>query len=135
MTAKAVVILMVLRALPFALDLVVLLCLAVATPPLIAFAIYFGFWHATRHTARLVSKLENSRVLAANGSVFRALRGAITPGLYAIIGTFVISAGLMHFENAHFSFGLLWSALVVIWALAVPHMLSTSRFDIRAIRR
>ncbi len=131
----AIFILMVLRALPFALDLVVLLCLAVVTPPLIAFAIYFGFWHATRHTARLVSKLENSRVLAAKGSVFRALRGAITPGLYAIIGTFVISAGLMHFENAHFSFGLLWSALVVIWALTVPHMLSTSRFDFRAIRR
>ena len=134
-TIASIFILLVLRALPFALDLAVLLALVVVTPPLVAFAIYFGLWHATRHTARLVPKLENSRVLAAKGSVFLALRGAITPGLYAIIGTFAISAALMFFDSAHFSSGLLWSALVVIWALTVPHMISTSRFDLRAIRR
>ena len=35
-----------------AVDLILLLALSFFAPPLVAFAVYFGFWHAIRHTAR-----------------------------------------------------------------------------------
>ena len=118
----------------FVIDLILLGALALTAPPLIAFATYFGFWHAARHTARLVPKLASARTLANSGHGVRALLAAITPGLYAVIGTVALSTGLMIFDRSQFSTGLLWSALVVIWALTVPHMLSTSRFDLLALR-
>jgi len=134
LAALAIIILLLSQIWDLSIDLILLTCLALAAPPLIAFAIYFGLWHATRHTARLASKLESTRVIAASGQVFLTLRGVITPGLYAIAGTFMVSLGLMSFGGAPFSSGLLWSSLVTVWALTVPHMLSTARFDFRAIR-
>jgi hypothetical protein len=58
-----------------------------------------------------------------------ALRAAITPGLYAVIGTLAIAALLMIRSPGAFSSSLLWSTLVLIWALTVPHMMATARFD------
>ena len=118
----------------FALDLSLLTLLAITAPPLVAFAAYFGFWHAARHTARLTLKLPSALKLAMEGHALKALWAAIFPGLYAVVGTTLIAAGLMLFDRSNFSSGLLWSTLVVIWALTVPHMLTTSRFDLRAIR-
>lgn len=122
------------KNLTFALDLLLLAALSLLAPPLVAFATYFGFWHATRHTARLVPKLPKARELAVAGRTMAAIRAAIIPGLYAVVGSVVIASALMLFDRRHFSSGLLWSGLVLIWALTVPHMLSTSRFDLRAIR-
>jgi len=34
----------------------------------------------------------------------------------------------------HFSTGLLWPMLVIIWALTVPHMLVTARFDLTDLK-
>jgi Brp/Blh family beta-carotene 15,15'-monooxygenase len=122
------------KSFEFVIDLVLLGVLALTAPPLVAFATYFGFWHAARHTARLVPKLASARALASAGRGLSAIRAAITPGLYAVAGTIAIAGGLMLFDRHHFSTGLLWSTLVIIWALTVPHMLSTSRFDLRAIK-
>ncbi len=119
----------------FAIDLLLLGSLALITPPLVAFAAYFGFWHAARHTARLVPKLASARAFAASGKPLLAIKGAITPGLYAIVGTIVLAMGLMLLDRHNFASGLLWSTLVVIWALTVPHMITTARFDLRAINR
>ena len=131
----ALLVLLLTKSFDFAIDLVLLGALALTAPPLVAFATYFGFWHAARHTARLVPKLASARALALSGNGFLALKGAITPGLYAVAGTAVIGVGLMLFDRHHFSSGLLWSTLVIVWALTVPHMLSTARFDLRAIKR
>ena len=116
------------------IDLVLLAALSIFAPPLIAFATYFGFWHALRHTARLVPKLEKSRNLADSGEWQKAITGAIVPGLYAVFGTLLLAAILMITIPEKFSSSLLWSTLLIIWALTVPHMISTARFDLKVIK-
>jgi Brp/Blh family beta-carotene 15,15'-monooxygenase len=117
------------------IDLILLTALALIAPPLIAFATYFGLWHALRHTARLVSKLPTADGLARAGYWKGAIRGAITPGLYAIVGTFAIATILMIRSPGAFSSSLLWSTLVTIWALTVPHMATTARFDWKTLHK
>ena len=116
------------------IDLLLLAGLSVFAPPLVAFASYFGFWHALRHTARLVPKLEKARNLASINEWKRAILGAITPGLYAVVGTLFISGLLMFVKPEKFSSSLLWSTLLVVWALTVPHMIVTARFDLKALK-
>ena len=129
----ALVFMIVRREFDNALDLSLLIALAITAPPLITFAIYFGCWHAIRHTARLVPKLDMARNLASSGKVGAALWAAIFPGLYALVGTVALAAILMIAGPSHFSMSLLWATLVLVWALTVPHMLTTARFDISAL--
>jgi Brp/Blh family beta-carotene 15,15'-monooxygenase len=42
-------------------DLLLLLGMSLVAPPLVAFAFYFGFWHALRHTGRLTLEYEKSK--------------------------------------------------------------------------
>jgi len=118
-----------------AIDLTLLLLLSIIAPPLIAFAVYFGFWHAIRHTARLVPKLESAMFFIKQGKWQRAIGAAVIPGLYAIAGTFLLAIALIIFYPDKFSSSVLWSTLVIIWALTVPHMATTSRFDLAALRK
>jgi Brp/Blh family beta-carotene 15,15'-monooxygenase len=127
--------LLVAKKFSLCIDLILLTALALIAPPLIAFATYFGLWHALRHTARLVSKLPTADGLARAGNWKGAIRGAITPGLYAIVGTFAIATILMVRSPGRFSSSLLWSTLVTIWALTVPHMATTARFDWKALHK
>lgn len=122
-----------LKKFDLALDLLLLLLLGLLTPPLITFAIYFGCWHAIRHTARLIPKLHKAQNLADAHDLWGALRAAVFPGLYALIGTVCTAAILMVFSPTNFSSSLLWSTLVLVWALTVPHMLTTARFDFSAL--
>lgn len=123
------------QKLQLAVDLFLLTVLSLVAPPLISFAVYFGCWHAIRHTARLVPKLPKSLKLANQSNPTGALWAVIYPGLYAVVGTLVLATGLMIFMPGQFGSGLLWSTLVVVWALTVPHMLTTARFDLRAISK
>ena len=118
-----------------ALDLALLFALSLVAPPLIAFAVYFGFWHAIRHTARLVPKLDTSMTFIKVGKWHRAIAAAVIPGLYAIAGTFLLAILLIALDPENFSSSILWSTLVIIWALTVPHMATTSRFDFAALKR
>ena len=114
------------------LDLTLLLLLAHLAPPLIAFAVYFGCWHAMRHTARLTLSLPRSIEGLNQGMLRKAFSRAVIPGLPALIGTFVV-AGIMAFSGQDFSDEFFWMALVVVWALTVPHMVVTAKLDRAAL--
>lgn len=131
----AFLVFLVSRKFSLAIDIALLSALALFAPPLIAFATYFGFWHALRHTARLVPKLERASALATSGDWKRAIWGAIYPGLYAVAGTIGLAVILMATNPDEISSTLLWSTLLIIWALTVPHMATTSRFDLQALRK
>jgi Brp/Blh family beta-carotene 15,15'-monooxygenase len=115
-----------------ALDLTLLLLLAHLAPPLIAFAVYFGCWHAMRHTARLTLSLPRSIENLNQGMLRKAFSNAVIPGLPALIGTFVV-AGFMALSGRDFSDQFFWMALVVVWALTVPHMVVTAKLDRAAL--
>jgi Brp/Blh family beta-carotene 15,15'-monooxygenase len=115
-----------------AVDIGLLLALALLTPPLIAFALYFGCWHAMRHTARLTLSLETSQRAYADGNLRSAFLKAVIPGLPALVGTFFI-AGVLAIRGQEFTDDFFWMALVVVWALTVPHMAVTAKLDRRAL--
>jgi Brp/Blh family beta-carotene 15,15'-monooxygenase len=115
-----------------ALDLIVLLLLAHLAPPLIAFAVYFGCWHAMRHTARLTLSLPRCVENIAQGMLRKAFSNAVIPGLPALIGTFLV-AGLLAISGRGFTDEFFWMALVVVWALTVPHMAVTAKLDRAAL--
>jgi Brp/Blh family beta-carotene 15,15'-monooxygenase len=117
-----------------AIDLVLLSLLAVFAPPLVAFSVYFGGWHALRHTARLTSLLPKSEAAYESGNVRSAFWAAVIPGLPALIGTLVFVVGLSIFKGDDLSSTFLWNILVTIWALTVPHMMVTARLDRAALR-
>lgn len=123
------------RRFSMAIDISILALLALFAPPLIAFAVYFGFWHALRHTARLVPKLPKAQQYISSGDWHKAIWSVVFPGLYAIAGTLIIAIGLMIASPDNFSSSLLWSTLVIIWALTVPHMATTSKFDFAALKK
>jgi beta-carotene 15,15'-dioxygenase len=115
-----------------ALDLTLLLLLAQIAPPLIAFAVYFGCWHAMRHTARLTLSLPRCIEDLTQGMPRKAFSHAVIPGLPALVGTFVV-AGAMALSGQDFSDEFFWMALVVVWALTVPHMAVTAKLDRAAL--
>ena len=116
-----------------AIDLSLLFLLAVTAPPLVAFAVYFGCWHAMRHTARLTLVLPRSQKAYAEGGSWNAFLSAIWPGLPALIGTFVVAGIVIALRGGSVSDQFLWITLVIVWALTVPHMAVTARLDRKAL--
>ena len=113
-------------------DLFLLAALAVLTPPLIAFAVYFGCWHAMRHTARLTLVLPKSQSDYKQSRALKAFWSAVLPGTPALIGSFLVAAGLWIYGNVDKSF--FWFVLTIVWALTVPHMIVTAKLDRKALR-
>ena len=118
-----------------ALDIALLAALASFAPPLVAFAVYFGCWHALRHTARLTSLLPNSESAYLRGRGGQAFIAAVIPGLPALFGTIIFIAVLAGFSQQDLSDKFLWLTLVTIWALTVPHMLVTAKLDRAALKK
>ncbi len=116
-----------------AIDIVLLTLLGVVAPPLIAFAVYFGCWHAVRHTARLTLVLPSSRQAFTSGSTTTAFWLAIAPGLPALIGALVVAVAIGVFTDFKGD-SLLWTMLAIVWALTVPHMAATARLDRGALK-
>jgi beta-carotene 15,15'-dioxygenase len=116
------------------LDLTLLAALASVAPPLVAFAVYFGCWHAMRHTARLTSLLPRCLDAYERNNSRRAFALAVIPGLPALAGTLIFVALLAGFSQNNVSDRFLWLTLVTIWALTVPHMIVTAKLDRAALK-
>lgn len=115
------------------IDLGALAALALIAPPLVAFAIYFGCWHAMRHTARLTLILPKAKSAAEKNNSFGSFMAAVKPGLPALFGTIVVALVIAVLDSSNIDASYLWYLLVVVWALTVPHMLVTSRIDQKAL--
>jgi Brp/Blh family beta-carotene 15,15'-monooxygenase len=130
----SILLLIVTRNYSLAIDLALLLALSFLAPPLVAFAVYFGLWHAIRHTARLVPKLPSAMQKVSTGKPLAVFFTAVIPGLYAILGIFILGIFFVARGTTEVSRDFLWVILVIIWALTVPHMATTAKFDLRAFK-
>lgn len=117
-----------------ALDLLLLLGISLIAPPLVAFAFYFGLWHALRHTGRLTLVLPRAAEAHERGQSGVALWQAVVAGIPALILVLGFTIWLGLTNGFDLSQDLLWYLLVVIWALTVPHMALTARLDAKALR-
>jgi Brp/Blh family beta-carotene 15,15'-monooxygenase len=107
------------------LELLTLTALGCLASPLLAFAVYFGLWHAVRHTARLAQHTYGFVSLQTFGSIFRR-------GVPSIIGFIVVVGILVSRSSSLASSGtLLWFGLAIVWGLTVPHMILVTAFDRR----
>jgi hypothetical protein len=70
----------------------------------------------------------------AKGNPLASFFAAVIPGLYAILGIFVLGIFFVARGTTEFSSDFLWVILVIIWALTVPHMATTAKFDLRAFK-
>ena len=104
-----------------ATELVVVVGGAVAGPPLLAFAVWFGLWHSPRHLVRLLalqpggSGRVRGRRLAVGAAAPTAVAAGGLVGLTLVVG------------------GLPGAVLLVLLALTVPHAAVVARLD--ALRR
>ena len=116
-----------------AIDLALLLAISLIAPPLVAFAFYFGLWHALRHTGRLTLELPASQKSHEQGRTGMALWQAVVVGLPALILVLGFTIWLGFSTGFDLPTEFLWYLLAVIWALTVPHMALTARLDAKAM--
>jgi len=117
-----------------AFDIFLLLAISLITPPLVAFAFYFGLWHALRHTGRLSLELPASVKAHASNLTGKAFWSSVNAGVPALVLVIAFTIGLALTIGLNLSTEFLWILLVVIWALTVPHMALTARLDMRALK-
>ncbi|MBU6347572.1 MAG: Brp/Blh family beta-carotene 15,15'-dioxygenase [Actinomycetales bacterium] len=116
------------------LDLLLLLALSLITPPLVAFALYFGFWHAFRHTTRLTLEYRPALQLHVPDQPWRSFWKVVRAGLPAVMVVLIFTAWLKFTNGTSTSEDFLWYLLVVTWALTVPHMALTAKSDAVALK-
>ncbi len=115
-----------------ALDVALIGLLGLLAPPLVAFAVWFGGWHALRHAARMLEVEPGCAGLLAAGqprsAVVRLARLAALPSAAAL----TVVAALVWFAAATDSTVVIAEVLVVLLALTVPHMVVVFWLDRRA---
>ncbi len=114
------------------LDVLLVGALGALLPPLVAFALWFGGWHALRHAGRLLTVEPVSAALWRSGrtrdAVRRLARTAAVPSIAAVM-TLAAIAGFT--VTAADLSGAVAEALRVLLALTVPHMLVVLWMDRR----
>ncbi len=110
-----------------AAELALLVAVFLIIPPLVAFAGYFGAWHATRHVMRLLATDPASTLDLAAGRLAAPLRrfahAAAWPTVAALLALGALVAG------THGAQGFLAADLTLLAALTAPHMLLVGWLD------
>jgi len=70
----------------------------------------------------------------STGKPLASFFAAVIPGFYAIFGIFILGIIFVARGTTDVSSDFLWIILVIIWALTVPHMATTAKFDLRAFK-
>jgi Brp/Blh family beta-carotene 15,15'-monooxygenase len=102
-----------------ALEVGVLLAVALLLPPPVALALFFGAWHSVRHVARVVAEDPGPPAAA----LLRFLRSAAVPTAVAL------GALLLLERLADGGQGLVTALVPVLAALTVPHALVVTWLD------
>lgn len=111
-------------------DVAIVGALGALAPPLVAFAVWFGGWHALRHYARLLTVDADCAHFLAEGEVGRGVttlaRAAMWPTLAAaaVIALLVLVAAAADDPTA-----AIGTSIVALLALSVPHLLIVMWLD------
>lgn len=105
-----------------AVELVAVLLLFLLAPPLAAFGVYFGCWHALRHTGRLMQQLAPGQAVRTQLLAFAAAAAAPTTAAFVVLG-------LLWSFRTHSS--VVITGVSVLLALTFPHVLVVSMLDRR----
>lgn len=115
-------------------DIVLIGALGALAPPLVAFAVWFGGWHALRHCARLLTVDERSAALVASGQLRTAVRTLARVAAGPTLAAVVVLAGLLTVTaTAADPSAAVAATLLVLLSLTVPHMLVVLWLDRRRI--
>lgn len=106
-----------------ALDIVLVGALGLFAPPLVAFAVWFGGWHAMRHCARMLTVEPDCAALMDSGqsraAVLRLIRLAAWPSIAALTTVLVLGWITMTASDPAV---VVAEILRLLLALTVPHM-------------
>ena len=106
-----------------ALDIVLVGALGLFAPPLVAFAVWFGGWHAIRHCARMLTVEPECAALVSSdhnrAAVLRLIRLAAWPSIAAL--TTVLALGWITMTASDPAV-VVAEILRLLLALTVPHM-------------
>jgi Brp/Blh family beta-carotene 15,15'-monooxygenase len=109
-----------------AVEVATLLALFLATPPLVAFGVYFGAWHALRHTRRLAELLAPGA--GRRGRAVAFLRAAALPSVGALAVLAVLWTLRAHQD-------VVVTGVALLLALTFPHVVVVAALDLRRNRR
>ncbi len=113
-----------------ALDIGLIGLLGVVAPPLVAFAVWFGGWHALRHSARMLTVEPGCSALLAAGrrrAAVRRLARLAAPSTIAALATVAVLG--WYGANAGDPVAVLAVVLNLLLALTVPHMVVVMWLD------
>lgn len=100
-------------------ELCVLLAWLAVAPPVLAFTLYFCFWHSVRHSMR--TALSSYKALPMRTAAACYLRAVILP---TVLTWGIGSAAFFFFDNAAVSTDRVWQLVFVgLFALTVPHVI------------
>ena len=119
-----------------ALDVVLIGLLGALAPPLVAFAVWFGGWHALRHCARMLTVEPGCAELMATGRRVAAVRRFVGLAAPPSVAALTVVVALAWFTVVvPDPATVVAEVLRLLLALTVPHMVVVLWLDRSADRR